>query len=372
MGEPREVSGGQLNTGRTRTLGEFLEPPAQAFERIRVGAVRAVAYLGTGQAGISGCADVTLTVFRKVPNGARVVIGTGTLRNVSIPPKNQIVDPLQIPARIEGSPSTRTLAPGERLGVELSVTNNCTSGRQVVLRYDHVAYHSRFLVIDNCPDVDNPNQADDDEDGVGNACDNCRALENPSQRDTDEDGLGDVCDNCIEVPNPDQVNDDRDGRGNACDECPLDPGEGDATGCPCAVLSCDDDNVCTTDVCTAGVGCENISAVSIDAVACRLARMRSTLQASPTTELAPRVLRSHSPLMQTIIACETSVARTGSALQNGTARRLGKRVGQLQRNLERIALKLDKVTAKGLMSDALRVELLGIVGEAVTASQTLR
>jgi hypothetical protein len=371
-GEPRETTAGQVNEGRTGTLGEFLQAPAGAFERIRVGYVAVIAYLGTGQAGISGCADVTATVFRKLPNGARVVLGTGTLRSISIAPKNQIVDPLNIAARVEGTPGTRTLAPGERLGVEVTVTNHCAGGRQVVMRYDHVTYPGRVVFTDNCPGIDNPNQADDDEDGVGNVCDNCRAVPNPSQRDADGDGLGDACDNCPETPNPDQADGDRDGRGNACDQCPLDPGEGDATGCPCAVLDCDDVNVCTTDVCTVGVGCENIAAVSIDAVACRLSRMHGMLAAAETTELAPRVLRRHSPLMQALAACETSVAQTGAALVSGNARRIGKRIGMLQRNLQRVAMKLDKVTQKGLMSDALRLELLGVVGEAVTASQTLR
>jgi len=371
-GEPREASAGQVNAGRTTALGEFLEAPADAFERIRVGNVVAIVYLGTGQAGISSCADVTATVFRKLPNGARVVLGTGTLRSASIPPKNQIVDPLRVTARVEGSLGTRSLAPGERLGVEIAITNNCGSGRQVVLRYDHVSYQSQLVFTDNCPDVDNPNQVDDDEDGVGNACDNCRALVNPAQRDLDADGLGDVCDNCAEIPNPDQANGDGDAIGNVCDQCPIDPGEGDATGCPCAVLSCDDGNACTTDVCTAGIGCENVAAVSIDAVACRLSRMRSAMQDAPTTDLAPRLLRQRSPLSRKIDACETSVAQTGAALVNGNARQTGKRIGKLQRNLQRVAVQIDRATSNGLMSDAIRLELLGIVGEAVTASQTLR
>lgn len=62
---------------------------------------------------------------------------------------------------------------------------------------------------DNCPNTPNPDQADSDGDGQGDAC------ELPP--DADSDGIPDAQDNCRDVANPDQANTDGDAQGNACD-----------------------------------------------------------------------------------------------------------------------------------------------------------
>ena len=134
--------------------------------------------------------------------------------------------------------------------------------------------------LDNCLTTPNPDQADADQDGAGDACDlcpndpdddidgdticgdvdNCPATANETQLDSDLDGAGDACDacpsdaandgdgdgvcgdvdNCPMMPNGGQEDADLDGLGDACDACPDDPDNdidgdtvcGDVDNCP--------------------------------------------------------------------------------------------------------------------------------------------
>jgi hypothetical protein len=108
--------------------------------------------------------------------------------------------------------------------------------------------------VDNCPDIANANQSNHDVDSLGDACDsdadgdnildevdNCYMVYNPEQYDLDKDSLGDLCDsdddgdsvidatdNCLCLANTDQLNNDSDAEGDACDNDDDNDGVGDS------------------------------------------------------------------------------------------------------------------------------------------------
>lgn len=72
--------------------------------------------------------------------------------------------------------------------------------------------------IDNCPAVYNPDQADSNGNGLGDACD--------IGLDSDHDGIPNDFDNCRFVFNPDQADLDNNGIGDACDSTLDNDGDG--------------------------------------------------------------------------------------------------------------------------------------------------
>jgi Thrombospondin type 3 repeat len=73
--------------------------------------------------------------------------------------------------------------------------------------------------VDNCPSISNTDQANADNDSLGDACDACPL---DAQNDVDHDGICGNVDNCPTVANANQWDCDNDGIGDACgDYCSL-------------------------------------------------------------------------------------------------------------------------------------------------------
>jgi hypothetical protein len=77
---------------------------------------------------------------------------------------------------------------------------------------------------DDCPFIVDPDQADRDGDGLGDACDRT------DDDDVDGDGRLNADDNCPFVANPEQADGDGDGFGDACDSFRALPDDGCAAG----------------------------------------------------------------------------------------------------------------------------------------------
>jgi hypothetical protein len=244
--------------------------------------------------------------------------------------------------------------------------------------------------LDNCPDEANPDQADADGDGRGDLCDpcfdtdddgfadpgfasdacpvedNCPAARNADQLDGDGDGLGDACDNCPAVENPDQSDGNEDGQGDACTECVV-PSD-DPPACVC-MGDCDDGDRCTVDSCTEEEGCRNQVPPPFDAVRCRIDLLTEAIDGASVIDLAPRLSRQRSPLRRHLERGRRAADKAEVAVVlRAPDRKIRRKLRKLERSLTRFLTVMERHARKDRISSALRAELVAEGEDALTTA----
>jgi len=334
----------------TQILAEFAST-APHIDQIRSSPLQAVLYLGTGTRGpIPGCMQVTVDVSR-LSQVEREVLASGSASPV-IPIGSE--GGRNTPQPIAISPvRSWQLEPGDRLVTTLTLHSGCPEGHDVTVFYNTAFENSRLVFpndsassafLDNCPNVCNPNQADTDGDGVGDACDNCPTVPNPDQLDSNHDGIGDACSSSTPVVT------------------------GSCSGCACTEVVCSSSGPCVDPICAVGTDCQP-GVAWIDAVQCFVDQTRAFIHNAPASDLAPSLARPGSPLRRALRRVSRSVNVMRRALSQHRQRLpVVRRLGRLDKALHNLAAVVERLRGGERISQTLFAELVGTVGQAQTAT----
>lgn len=302
-----------VRTQREEGFPTFYGLPERATYVLPEGAATASLVITTGADGaMPGCADVTVQLFRQ-RGGLLDPLATGQITTTLLPLSAGGSTPIEVPLAVSGPEASRTFAQGESLAMQILVKNTCpdASSRSLTLRYDSVDRLSRLDFAEIPPPVVS-GPLDPDGDNVVSLCDNCPTIPNPGQQDSNGNGIGDVCEECT----------------------------GD--GCTCDATVCDDGDSCTTDTCTAAVGCISTPLVFLDAVRCRLDRIAGAVLSAPAEELAPKLARTKGPILTSLRRSDKAVIKAQKAIDDERPpKKVGKKVAKVARTLERLATKVE-------------------------------
>jgi hypothetical protein len=222
----------QLLAGTGASFGDFRTIPATGSGQINRGGGTATLWFYSNLSTPDACLQVTVSVAR-IRGAVVTPLGNGSAFIATIPKgSGGLNSPYLIPYTVNAPLADRQIVAGDRFAAEVFVQNACDVKRTPHLVFADIAQPSNLSGTDNCPNVVNPDQADTDDDGIGDACDGCPLVSNPDQTDTDADGIPHASDICPAVADPQQLDGDHDGVGDACDVCPAaaDPAQLDADG----------------------------------------------------------------------------------------------------------------------------------------------